>query len=323
MQDTATFLGAIYAFVDDYLHRPAPMGAAHLLAAVDPPHRPGPAPTLSVSQTLTLCLLSQWRRFSSERDFYRYVCTHWSGFFPHLPDRSQYLRQCQRLYPLLVACQRELARCAGAARSPYQALDLTAVPVRAAKRRGSSWLAGQACIGHSNRLGWFYGFQLLVCVTADGLITGWALGEGSARDQRLAEDFLLARHAQTPGAEQVGAPVPGGYYVADTGFEGARFRWPALAQLTNQHVIAPPKRSFSATWPAPWRYWLASHRQIVETVIDKLHHSFQLSQARARCHTLAGQMRRIAAKCTLHNLLAYFNCRLQRPLLEFDPTVPI
>jgi len=53
MQDTATFLQAIYAFVDDYCHRPAPLGARHILAAVDPPHRPGPAPTLSVSHTLT------------------------------------------------------------------------------------------------------------------------------------------------------------------------------------------------------------------------------------------------------------------------------
>ncbi len=177
MQDEATFLTAMYCFVDDYCRQPAPLGAAHLLAA----RRPGPAPALSPSEALTLYLLAQWQRFASERDFYRYVQRHWRGYFPTLPDRSQWLRQYQRLYPVLVACQRELARRAGAAHAPYQALDLTAVPVRAAKRRGSSWVAGQARIGHSYRLGWFYGFQLLVCTTADGLITGWALGEGSAR----------------------------------------------------------------------------------------------------------------------------------------------
>lgn len=72
-----------------------------------------------------------------------------------------------------------------------------------------------------------------------------------------------------------------------------------------------------------WRAWLACKRQIVETVIDKLHHCFQLSQARARIHSLAGQLRRIAAKRTLHNLLAYFNQLAGRPLLAFAENVPI
>ncbi len=94
-------------------------------------------------------------------------------------------------------------------------------------------MAGQARTDHSYRLGWFYGFQLLVCTTADGVITGWALGEGSARDQRLADDFLRARHHQTPGAEPVGARVLFGRH----GFEGARYRWLALLPVGVQVLV--------------------------------------------------------------------------------------
>ncbi len=36
----------------------------------------------------------------------------------------------------------------------YEVLDSTAAVTRDAKRRGTGWLAGQADIGWSNRLGW-------------------------------------------------------------------------------------------------------------------------------------------------------------------------
>ncbi|MBA3791987.1 MAG: hypothetical protein H0X23_12210 [Rubrobacter sp.] len=46
-----------------------------------------------------------------------------------------------------------LAQMMGGTRSPYQALDASAMPVRNAKRRGHGWLAGYADIGWSNSLG--------------------------------------------------------------------------------------------------------------------------------------------------------------------------
>lgn len=46
-------------------------------------------------------------------------------------------------------------------------LDSTAAVTRDARRRGLGWLAGQADIGWSNRVGWDEGFHLLLCVTAE------------------------------------------------------------------------------------------------------------------------------------------------------------
>jgi hypothetical protein len=161
MLDRDTFLSALYVFIDDFVQTQAPVS------------RPGPAPALSVSEVLTLLVFAQWRRFASTRDFYRYAQDELRRCFPTLPDRSQFVRQAQRCFPLLVGCLRELARQTGADAATYPIRDLTPVPVRDAKRRGSGWLDGQAALGHSRRLGWFFGFQLLLSLTPEGSISGF------------------------------------------------------------------------------------------------------------------------------------------------------
>jgi len=52
-------------------------------------------------------------------------------------------------------------------------------------------------------------------------------------------------------------------------------------------------------WPKGLHRWLASLRQIIETVNDKLLNTFHL--ARERPHDVAGFRARLAAKVALHN----------------------
>jgi hypothetical protein len=52
-------------------------------------------------------------------------------------------------------------------------------------------------------------------------------------------------------------------------------------------------------WPKALRRWLAGVRQIVETVYEKLAHTFRLD--RERPHDLSGFQARLAAKMALHN----------------------
>jgi hypothetical protein len=127
---------------------------------------------LSRSEVVTLALFGQWAHFPSERAFYRYAQRRWRGLFPHLPDRAQFNRllreQAPALTEFLLGLARELQRPTDA----YQALDATALVVRDSRRRGTGWLAGQADIGYSPRLGWYEGFRLLGAVLPSGVITG-------------------------------------------------------------------------------------------------------------------------------------------------------
>lgn len=300
MLDPDTFLTLLYVHIDDFCK-----------AALPPePVQPGPPPSLSRSELLTLALFGQWQGFGSERGFYRYARRHLRAAFPTLPAREPFNRQLRRHGDALVACALHLVPRLGAA--AFETLDTTAVPTRNVKRRGAGWLAGASAVGWSNRLGWFAGCRLLLAVSPLGAITGFALAPGNAKDQPLADHLLARRWHPEPRASSVGAPASGPY-LADQGFAGRS--WQAHWRQDCGAVLLCPPQPPSPPWPKPWRRWLAGKRQIVETVIDKLFHSFRLD--RERPHSLAGLQARLAAKVALHNFCLWLNAQLGRPRLAF------
>jgi hypothetical protein len=339
MLDVATFLITLYVMADEYVQ-----------AALPPDTHPGPAAALSRSEVLTLAIVGQWRRFESERAFYRYAKRHLRPYFPTLPRRSQFNRLLRRhraaiaTFGLALAQRPEVRTWRDGL---YEALDGTAAPVRQAGRRGHGWLAGQADKGWSTHLGWYWGLRVLAAVTPGGAITGFGVGPASANERPLAEAFFATRHGlrvppglppppPLPPVPWAGQPVGGHaatavdvadpiyvFYATDTGFEGAdaHARWAALYGV---RVVCPPKRSAAPTspgsrpkqqWPRRWRRWLAGLRQIVETVFATLQHPFRLLDERP--HDLTGFLARLAAKVALHNFCLSLNCTLGRARLAF------
>jgi Transposase DDE domain len=302
--DVDTFLTTLYVIVDDFCHsRP------------QKEQRPGPDASLSPSELITLAIFSRWSRFNSERDFYRYATDHLQDAFPTLPDRAQFNRLVRSQVGLIEGVALHLAQMMSLQSSPYQALDSSAMPIRDAKRRGGGWLAGYADIGWSNSLGWYEGFCLLVAVDRTGVITGFGFAPASTKDQPLAETFFAARHRPNPRLPSVGSPAAGPYYVTDKGFEGEENhrRW---LDLYGVRIIHPPKRnSHKRSWPKRLRRWVASIRQIIESVYEKLFNAFGLW--RERPHELSGLRARLAARVALHNFCMWLNEQLGRPRLAF------
>ena len=300
MLDLDTFLTILYVTVDDFCK-------AHLSAEV----RPGPKPSLSRSEVVTLALFGQWGRFASERDFWRFARAKLRGAFPRLPDRSQFNRLVRLHHDAIVAFGLWFAP----QQTDYEALDTLPVTVRQHKRRGRGWLPGQADIGFSKRIAsWFCGFRLLAAVSPDGLVTGFGFGPASAKDQPLADTLLALRHSPDARAPSLGAGKQQGCYLADKGFEGEnwRQRW---HREYGALLIHPPRRNSRHPWPRRRRRWLASLRQIVETVFAKLTNTFRLD--RERPHHLVGFSARLAAKVSLHNFCHWLNRSLGRPPLAF------
>jgi Transposase DDE domain len=306
MVDVDTFLTTLYVMVDDFCKTSLP-----------PETHPGPEAALSRSETVTLAIFGQWQGFGSERGFYRYAQRHLRPAFPQLPTREQCNRQVRQHYAALVACFLYLGRLLAAQRCLYEAPDSSGIPTRDAKRRGAGWLPGLADIGWSNRLGWYEGFHLLLAVNPVGVITGFGFGPASTKDQPLAETFFTLRRQPHPGLASVGAPARGPY-VVDKGFEG-QANQRAWWRVYGAQVICPPKRNSKPPWPKRLRRWLAGVRQMVETVYEKLHHTFRLD--RERPHDLSGFQARLAAKVALHNFCIWLNEQLGRPRLAFTDLV--
>ena len=161
--DQDTFLTTLYVMIDDFCQS----------AGFAEKHRPGPAASLSWREVVTLAVFGQWARFPSERAFYRYAASHLRAAFPTLPEREQFNRLQRGYWEAIVAFALFLGEQRQAQRALYEALDSSGIPTRDAKRRGTGWLAGQADIGWSTRIGWYEGVHLLTSVTPTGMITGF------------------------------------------------------------------------------------------------------------------------------------------------------
>ena len=128
MVDVDTFLTTLYVITDDFYQ-------AH-----PPPRRPGPEASLCEGEVITLAIFARWSRFASERDFYRFACSNLREAFPTLPNRSQFNRLVRFYADDIEKMALHLAQMTEDSKRPYQALDVSALPVRDAKRR-RTWLA--------------------------------------------------------------------------------------------------------------------------------------------------------------------------------------
>ena len=303
MVDVDTFLTTLYFMADNFFK-----------ARPKERRRPGPDASLSPGEVVTLAVFARFSRFASERDFHRYAHANLRVAFPTLPDRSQLNRLVRSHAELIEEFALHLAKMTEVQRCSYEALDSAAMVVRDSKRRGSGWLAGQADIGWSNRLGWYEGFKLLISVSPRGVITGYGFGPASTADQPLAETFFKSRRHPNWRLASVGEGASG-YYVADKGFEGLENhrRW---LEHYGARVVHPPKRnSLKRSWTKRLRRWVAGIRQIVEGVYDKLLNAFGLH--RERPHEMSGARARLAARVALHNFCIWLNDRFGRPWLAF------
>ena len=301
--DLDTFVTTVYVMVDDYCKA----GQIHW------PNTPGPAPSLPPSEVLSLVLVSRWSRFGSDRGFYRFANQHLRAAFPGLPEYSQFNRLMRASSQWLIGFSQSLGVTLQAQGCVYEALDTMGCATRNAKRRGAGWLAGEANIGYSYRLGWYEGLNVITSVTPDGFITGFGSAPASTKEQPYAETFLALRATRTRLLPEVGQPAWGAY-LTDNGFCGKanHQRW---WQCYAAQVISPPQRSHPRPWSKAWRRWLASLRQIVETVHEKLLFTFRLE--RERPHHLQGFRTRLAASVALHNFCMWLNVQLARPKLAF------
>jgi len=296
------FLIFLFVLVDDFFK------------ANPVPPKPGPNWNLTPSESVTLLIFSQWARFRSEQDFYRFAYKKLRYLFPDIPCREQLNRQWRSLHDCVCAFFCHLAELMEASKAPYEALDATAIVTRDSKRRGDGWLAGKADIGHSNRIGWFEGFKMLLASSPEGIITGFGISPASDKEQPMAETFFYLRANPDSKIVSIGQNCNGSYYPTDKGFEGRKNQkvWKEQYGVT---IIYPPKRNSREPWTKELRRWLASIRQIVETVFDKLQNTFRLDQERP--HELQGLRTRLAAKAALHNFCIWLNRQFGRNNLAF------
>ena len=318
-----TFFTTLYCLVDDWCKSCPIFGRRR--------PRSGPPSRMSDAEVLTLAIAAQWRvgvPWRSERGMLRYLRKHGLKWFPTLLQQSQFNCRARQVWPALVLLQEEMADVL-AGNALYEVVDCTPVPhcsLSQAKSHSRHWLSGKKGRG-GNHGGWYYGEQLLLCATDKGVITGWLAGIANMDDRWMLEALLSSRQGQmrliepelpkhrayghryiptqqafttaaTAGSER-NLPV-----LADGGFNGPRWitHWKREYGVT---VLVPPSKNRKGDKSRKNHSWLASHRQIIETVIARLTQTFDLHRVNA--HSEDGMLARLAAKMAAYNTAIWLN----------------
>src|SRR5215217_2101729 len=109
------------------------------IAARLPLRRGGFAPALSDQEVITIELCGEYFKLATDEDIFDYFQSHFQDWFPHLRERTLFVRQAANLWQIKALLQRRLTEVSGQADEPVQIIDTLPVPIcvltRAARER--------------------------------------------------------------------------------------------------------------------------------------------------------------------------------------------
>ena len=265
------------------------------------PARPGPPAKINDAELVALAVCQAAMGISSDRQFLGLVGYRLSGWFPHLPEQSQYNRRLRGLTGLLSVVQQRLARLldAGGARLADGTLIGVANYAGCAQK---SEFVGSAAYGYcASKSEWVWGVRLVLRTDRRGLPLGYTLVPANEHEYEPLADLLTA--------------TPAELVIADKGFWGRGYRDRLASTGT---VLLTPDKTRTAANVGRERA-LASTRLVIESVFSNLKEQMRLARHLAK--TPSGLAQRIAQRLlalTLGILLNTLTGRPARALAAYD-----
>jgi len=285
MTDLEALVVAGYVFADDYRV----------------PARPGRPALVSDAELVALAVAQAAIGISSDRQFLGLIGKVLPGWFPHLPEQSQYNRRLRGLVELISIVQQQLARLldsGGARLSDGTLIEVAGYP--GCQQR--SEFAGFARYGFAKSQHRFvYGVRLVLLTDLYGLPLGYTIVPANEKEYEPLADLLSG--------------VPCEVVVADKGFWGRDY---AARLAAGGTTLLTPDKTRTAANLARERA-LASTRLVIESVFSNLKGQMRLERHLAR--TPAGLALRIAQRIlalSLGMLLNRLSGRPARALAAYD-----
>jgi len=285
MTDLEALVVAGYVFADEYRV----------------PARGGRPALVSDAELVALAVAQAAIGISSDRQFLGLIGRVLPGWFPHLPDQSQYNRRLRSLVELISIVQQRLARFidVGGARLA----DGTQLPVAGYPGcQQRSDFAGFARYGFAKSQHRFiWGVRLVLLTDARGLPLGYTVVPANEKEYEPLADLLSG--------------TPAEIVIADKGFWGRGYRERLAADGIT--LLTPDKTRTAANLGRERA--LASTRLVIESVFANLKGQMRLEHHLAK--TPAGLCVRIAQRIlalTIGILLNTLNGRPARALAAYD-----
>jgi|SRR5215210_4335042 len=283
--DLEALVVAAYVFADEYRV----------------PARCGRPPLVSDAELVALAVGQAAIGISSDRQFLGLVGRILPGWFPHLPEQSQYNRRLRGLVELISIVQQRLARWidVGGARLA-DGTQLAVANYPGCQQR--SEFAGFARYGYARSQHRFiWGVRLVLLTDERGLPLGYTIVPANEKEYEPLADLLSGTPAEV--------------VIADKGFWGRGFHKRLAADGT---ALLTPDKTRTADNLGRERA-LASIRLVIESVFANLKGQMRLEQHLAK--TPAGLAARIAQRIlalTIGILLNTLSGRPARALAAYD-----
>src|SRR3954471_1155095 len=285
MTDLEALVVAAYVFADEY-----PV-----------PPRGGRRPLISDAELLALAVAQAAIGISSGRQFLGLIGRVLPGWFPHLPDQSQYNRRLRALVELISIVQQQVARwldSGGVRLSDGTLIGVANYP--GCQRR--SEFTGFARFGFATSQHRFvFGVRLVLLTDELGLPLGYTIVPANEKEYQPLADLLTG----TPAIVVIG----------DKGFWGRDFA--AQLAATGTTLLTPDKTRTAANLGRERA--LASTRLVIESVFSNLKEQMRLEHHLARTPAgLTVRIRQPILPLPLGMLLNTLSGRPARALTAYD-----
>lgn len=264
--------------------------------------RPGPNGLITDHELIALAAAQAVTGINSDRQFLGVVDRLLPGWFPHLPDQTQYNRRLRRLAPWIATVQLQVAELI--AEGQVRLVDGTLISCANYPGCASrSDFAGHAGYGYCPSKSLFvWGVRLVVVADIKGTPVGYDLTGPKTGQERQAAFELAQAHADS-------------VLFADGGFWGAEYQ--RTLELIDVALITPNKHKLGERPPS--EIAKARIRLVIESVYSNLKCQMRLDHHLAK--TLPGLVQRIAQRLlalTLGMLINTLTGRPPRALAAYD-----
>lgn len=274
-----TLLTICYVLVDDWYEQEG----VRLLAG-----KVGRKPIFSDSEVLCLVIAEDYIPFPAETQYLEFIRANHGNLFPTLLSQSQFNRRARQLRLLIEPLRRSWLVKLGVLNEGEYLIDTKPVPVVGYKRtKAKSEFLGSADYGYcASRKMYYFGYQLVMITTLDGLPIVYDLVPASTDERKAAEAVL---------GSLFGVDV-----IGDKGFLGDD--WQAeIYEETRTVLLTPKRKNQKVQHEKGFQRLINRTRERIEGVFHELQNTGRhLEYLRAK--TVDGLSVRVIAKVTAHLL---------------------
>jgi len=282
---------ACFVVIDDLYRQFAPKEVVQ---------RPGPPPSLSDAEVITVALVGELFGMEVEGRWYSLVQQHYRGLFPGLNERSRFNRRRRNLWQVSNWLRQRLMETLVDPNDPWRILDSFPLVVANWGRRSRVRVAREeGGFGKSHAKEFrFFGYRVHLLISLEGVVTNFVLAPANPHDSTVAPEVFEGMEGLIGLGDKAYASLP-----LET----------ELAQHQIQ-LLALRRKDSRRPLPEALAKLVRSTRQLVETVGSQLSQVFHMEHNLAK--STWGIKTRLIDKLLAHTMGCYLNHLLGRPLLH-------